>query len=104
MNFRIALIVPAGDKRRGRICFSQNGASSEATVSAGCESEVFISGCAAIELAHNISANRPRGGLGSLAFLDLTVRQYVGRTDKTAFDQHVRAFLETQMRNGVDLD
>jgi hypothetical protein len=54
----------------------------------------------AIELAHDIGANRPRGDLGGLRLLALPVRLLVNRADERAFDEHVSAFLDVS-ENGL---
>jgi len=48
----------------------------------------------AIELAHDISANRPRRDLRGLRLLAFAIRLFVGRTDEAALDEYVRAFLD----------
>ena len=52
----------------------------------------FGLGFAAIEPAHDISADGPGRDLGRQRFL--AVRPFVGRADEFAFDEHVRAFLD----------
>src|SRR5580765_8872473 len=55
---------------------------------------------AAVELAHNIGANRPRSDLRGLGLLAFAVRLLVGRADEAAFDQDVSAFPDA-VENGL---
>jgi hypothetical protein len=49
----------------------------------------FRLGLAAIELAHGIGANRPRGNLRSLGLLTFAIGPLICRVDEAAFDEHV---------------
>ena len=49
---------------------------------------------AAVELAHDIGADRPRGDLRGLGLLALAVRLLVGGADERAFDEDVSALLD----------
>jgi hypothetical protein len=49
---------------------------------------------AAVEVAHNIGANRPRSDLRGLGLLPFAIRLLVGRADEAAFDEQVGAFLD----------
>src|SRR6266436_5407832 len=51
-------------------------------------------GLAAVELAHDIGADRPRGDLRGLGLLALAVRLLVGGTDEAAFDEDMGALLD----------
>jgi hypothetical protein len=64
------------------------------TRSCGTGSESFRFGFAAIELAHDIGANRPRRDLRGLGLLAFAIRLLVGRADEAAFDEHMSAFLD----------
>ena len=75
-------------------CSLEGGRVGLSSIASFCGSEgSFRLGLAAVELAYGISANRPRlifaGGL--LAF---AIGAFVRRTDETAFDEDVRAFLD----------
>ena len=48
----------------------------------------------AIELAHDIGANRPRDDLGRRCFLAFAIRTLVGAADERAFDEDVCALLD----------
>jgi hypothetical protein len=84
------------------------------TRSGGTGSDCFRLGFAAVELAHNIGANRPRRELRSLGLLALAIRLFVGRAHETAFDEDVSAFLDAvenvlgqareKYRNALPLD
>src|SRR5271165_255005 len=49
---------------------------------------------AAVELSHNVGANRPRCDLGRRGLLALAVRALVGAADERAFDEDVRTLLD----------
>jgi hypothetical protein len=49
---------------------------------------------AAVELAHEVSVDRPRGELGRRGLLALAVRALVGWTHEFAFDEDVRSLLD----------
>ena len=51
-------------------------------------------GFAAIELAHDVSANGPRRDLGRRRLLALAVRALIRAADEFALDEDVRAFLD----------
>ena len=54
----------------------------------------FGLGFIAVELAHDIGANRPQRDLRRLGFLALAVRLLVSRAYKAAFDEDVRTLLD----------
>ena len=69
---------------------------------------------AAVELAHDIGANRPRSDLRGLGLFAFAIRLLVGRADQAAFDEHMCAFLhvvensvgqpKAKYRNAMPLD
>src|SRR5258706_840281 len=71
-------------------------------------------GFIAIELAHNVRANRPRRDLRRLRLLAFAVRLLVSRADQAALDEDVRTLLDrgedvlgepwTEDRDAVPLD
>ncbi len=71
-------------------------------------------GFIAIELAHDVCANRPRRDLRRLGLLAFTVRLLVSRADEAAFDEDVRTLFDrgedvlgepwTEDRDAVPLD
>src|SRR5438552_12857466 len=74
------------------------------TRSSGTGSDSFRFGFAAIELAHNIGANRPRSDLRGLGLLAFAVRLLVGRADEAAFDEDMSAFLDVRDRKSTRLN
>jgi len=54
---------------------------------------------AAVELTHDIGANRPRRDLRGLRLLALAVRGFVRRADEAAFDEDMGAFLNVRENN-----
>ena len=51
-------------------------------------------GFIAVELAHDVRANRPRRDLGRLRLLAFAVRLLVSRADEAALDEDVRALFD----------
>src|SRR5579859_7638339 len=51
---------------------------------------------AAIELAHDIGANRPRSELRGFGLLAFVVGRFVGRADERAFDEYVSSLLDSR--------
>src|SRR6266699_626234 len=68
--------------------------------SSGTRSNGFRFGFAAIELADDIGANRPRSDLRGLGLLAFAIRLLVGRADEAAFDEDVSAFPDA-VENGL---
>src|SRR6266581_1535712 len=64
------------------------------TRSSGTGSHSFRFGFPAIELAHDIGANRPRSDLCGLGLPAFAVCALVSRANEAALDEHVRAFLD----------
>jgi len=54
----------------------------------------FGLGFIAVELSHDIRANRPQRDLRRLGLLALAVRLLVSRADEAAFDEDVRTLLD----------